>query len=133
MNFRLLLLSFMFSAVTLMAYASNPDTRKCCKKNDVAGGVIHANTRKPISNVSVTAYVNTRKEKMVVTDGNGNYDFTELKPGIYKLVFEKDGFKKIIKEKIVIRPDEGCQLNIEMNEEGEFQIMPGQLIFSDYL
>ena len=133
MKYRLLLLSMVFSAMTLVAKAdtkSDPNT-KCCKKNDVAGGVIHATTKKPLYNVMVTAYSELKKEKVVVTDGHGNYDFNELKPGTYKLVFEKEGFKKIVKEKIVIRPDEGCQLNIEMNENGdEFQIIPG-LILTD--
>ncbi|MFL5787601.1 MAG: carboxypeptidase-like regulatory domain-containing protein [Flavisolibacter sp.] len=134
MKYKLLLLSIVFISMSFIAKANtknNPDTKCSCKKNDVAGGVIHATTKKPLYNVIVTAYSSVKKEKVVITDGNGNYDFNELKPGTYKLVFEKEGFKKIVKDKVVIRPDEGCLVNIEMNENSdEFQIMPG-LILTD--
>lgn len=96
-------------------------------KTDIAGGVIHADTKKPLSNVSVTVYSATKKEKVVYTDANGNYSFDELKAGTYKLIFEKDGFKKVIKDKVTIRPDEGCQLNVEMDNEASFEIVPGAL------
>ena len=73
-----------------------------------------------------------KKEKAVTTDNSGNYSFNDLKPGTYKLVFEKSGFKKVTKDKVVIRGDEGSMLNIEMDEETEFPIIPGQLLFSDF-
>ena len=72
-----------------------------------------------------------KKEKTVLTDNNGNYSFNDLKPGTYKLVFEKDGFKRVTKDKVIIRSDEGCQLNIEMDENDAFQILPG-LLFTDF-
>ena len=46
--------------------------------------------------------------------------------------FEKSGFKKVTKDKVVIRGDEGSMLNIEMDEETEFPIIPGQILFSDF-
>ena len=54
----------------------------------------------------------------------GGYAFDELKPGTYKFIFEKSGFKKITKEKVVIKTDEAFQLNIEMIESIEFEIIP---------
>jgi hypothetical protein len=128
MKFRLLLLSLIVSGAAFAGGPGNPDA-KCCKKNDVTGGIIHAQTKRPLSNVSVTAYSTSRKEKVIVSDNNGNYDFNELKPGTYKLVFEKQGFNKIIKDKIIIRPDEGLLLNIEMSEvTTDFQILPGVIL-----
>jgi hypothetical protein len=133
MKFKLLLLTLVFSASAILARANNtsPGTGEDTKKNDIAGGVIHAETKKPLSNVSVTAYSTTKKEKVVLTDASGNYSFSELKPGTYKLIFEKDGFRKVTKEKVTIRPDEGCQLNIEMSDEEDFKIIP-QIMFSDF-
>jgi hypothetical protein len=137
MKFKLLLLTLLFSTAACVARASDtaiygtPGTGEENKKTDIAGGVIHADTKKPLANVSVTAYSINKKEKVVLTDGTGSYSFNELKPGTYKLVFEKTGFKKVTKEKVMIKSDEGCQLNVEMDEEEEFQIMPGQL-FSDF-
>ena len=100
------------------------------KKDEINGGVVHIETKKPLTNVSVTAYLTTnKKEKTVVSDGNGNYAFSDLKPGTYKFVFEKDGFKKVTKEKIIIKTDDGFQLNIEMAEEKDFDFIPGAFNF----
>ena len=133
MKFKLLLLTAVFSASAVLARANNtsPGTGEDTKKNDIAGGVIHADTKKPLSNVSVTAYSLSKKEKVVLTDASGNYSFSELKPGTYKLIFEKDGFRKVTKEKVTIRQDEGCLLNIEMSDEEDFKIIP-QIMFSDF-
>ncbi len=100
------------------------------KKEDVLGYVVHADSRKPIKDVSVTAYFVSKKEKVVVTDEDGSFSFDDLKPGTYKFVFEKAGFKKLTKEKVVIRTDEAYQLNIEMIESGDFEIMPSPSHFS---
>ena len=128
-----LLLALLFSATAFVAKANNgPGNGEDCAKKDIGGGVVNADTRKPLSNVVVTAYTNSKKEKAVTRDNSGNYSFNDLKPGTYKLVFEKSGFKKVTKDKIVIRGDEGSSLNIEMDEETEFPIIPGQLLFSDF-
>lgn len=132
MKFKLLLLTLVFAASACVARAAdcarpgNPGTGEENKKTDIMGGVIQADTKKPIINVSVTAYSANKKEKVVLTDVSGTYSFNELKPGTYKLVFEKSGFKKVTREKVMIKSDEGCQINVEMDEEADFQIMPGQ-------
>ena len=133
MKRKLLLLTAVFFATALVASANTgPGNGEDSKKTDIAGGVFHTDSKKPLGNVSVTAYSNTKKEKTVTTDQTGNYYFNDLKPGTYKLVFEKSGFKKVTRERVVIRGDEGCQLNIELVEESEFMIIPGQLFFSDF-
>lgn len=128
MKWTLLLLMFLGTACIARA---NGSLEGETKKTDIAGGVIHADTKKPLSNVSVTVYSSSKKEKVVYTDNNGNYSFDELKPGTYKIIFEKDGFKKVVREKITIKADEGYQLNIEMNEEQAFQIIPAPLLWGD--
>jgi len=134
MKLKVLLLSVVFSAAACVARANAtppPGNGEENRKNDIAGGVSNADSKKPLGNVSVTAYSSSKKEKVVVTDNNGNYAFNDLKPGTYRLVFEKTGYRKVTKEKVTIRSDEGCQLNIEMDEEADFRIMPGQL-FVDF-
>ena len=69
---------------------------------------------------------------MVLTDDEGGFAFDELKPGTYKFVFEKAGFKKVTKEKVVVKTDEAFQLNIEMIETGNFDLMPSPFHFSDF-
>lgn len=100
------------------------------KKDEVNGLVIHAETRKPLKDVSITAYNVTKKEKVVITDEDGSFSFDDLKPGTYKFVFEKAGYRKSTKEKVVVRTDEAFQLNIEMIENKDFDIIPSPGSFS---
>src|SRR6059058_4525507 len=98
MKTRLLSMTICFVLASLVTRANSgtDNAGDESKKNDLTGGVIHADTRKPISNVSVTAYTNNHKEAIVITDANGNYTFNDLKSGTYRLVFEKNGFKKVV-------------------------------------
>jgi len=133
MKTRLLLIAIgCILSVLSHARTTPPETVEMTGKTDIAGGVIHAETKKPIANVSITAYSTEKKEKITLTDANGNYNFNELKSGTYKLVFQKDGFKTITREKVSIREDNSSSLNIEMSEEKGFQILPAQLFFTDF-
>ncbi len=100
------------------------------KKDEINGVVVHAETRKPLKDVSITAYNVTKKEKVVISDDGGTFSFDELKPGTYKFVFEKAGFRKATKEKVVVKTDEGFLMNIEMIENTDFNIMPSPGSFS---
>ena len=100
------------------------------KRDEINGTVVHSESKKPLKDVNVTAYLISKKEKVVITNDDGDFAFDELKPGTYKFVFEKAGFKKITKEKVVIKTDEAFQLNIEMIESSDFEIMPSPFYFS---
>ncbi len=131
MKFSLLLLTcFVFFAQN-RANASELPLGNNGKKSDIAGGVYHSETKKPINSVSVTAYSITKKEKTVTSDANGSFSFDDLKPGTYKFVFEKAGFKKVTKEKTIARADEGSALNVLMEEHPEFDFTPGPAHFFD--
>jgi hypothetical protein len=88
------------------------------------GSVFNSEGKKPLKDVSVTAYLSSKKEKVVITDGSGAYSFDDLKPGIYKFVFEKDGFKKVVREKVCVKVDEGFQMDIEMVTDNAADVMP---------
>lgn len=128
MRYQLFFLTLLFIAGSFAARANaGGEGLEGAKKTDITGGVLNMDTKKPLMNVTVTAYLAEKKEKVAMTDSNGNYAFSELKPGSYKLVFEKDGFKKVTREKVVIRPEEGFLLNVEMDTEDEFQLIPGAI------
>jgi uncharacterized protein (DUF2141 family) len=103
-----------------------------CKKTDIAGGVFQSETKKPLSNVSVTAYHANKKEKIVATDANGNFSFDDLTPGTYKFVFEKPGYKKVTKEKTIVRIDEGLDLSVMMEEHVSYDFTPGPAQFYNF-
>jgi hypothetical protein len=94
------------------------------KKDDIMGSVINADGKKPLKDVCITAYLLSKKEKVVITDGTGSYAFDDLKPGVYKFVFEKEGYKKVVKEKVCVKVDEGFQLDIEMLQDTATDVMP---------
>jgi carboxypeptidase family protein len=125
-------------ATSLLGFAfakanTDPDPFKDKKRIDeVSGVIVHSDNKKPLKDVSVTAYLVSKKEKSILTDETGNFAFDELKPGIYKFVFEKAGFKRVTKDKVVIKTDETFQLNIEMIESNDFEVMPSPFHFSDF-
>jgi hypothetical protein len=131
MKLKMVLLTCFFSLAVAVAQATNdapPGNGGETKKNDIAGSVIDGDNKKPVSQVSITAILQDKKEKVIIADNNGNYSFDDLKPGTYKLVFEKNGYKKVTKDKVVIKTDNDMQLNIEMFKEGDFEFVP-QLLF----
>ena len=102
-------------------------------KDELNGVVVHAENKKPLKDVSITAFVgNSKKEKIVITNEAGGFSFDELKPGVYKFVFEKTGFKKVTKDKVLIKTDETVQLQIEMIEMGDYEIMPSPFNISGF-
>lgn len=129
LTFSIVLASFLARATDDVNPGSGePDV----KKSDVAGGVIDSDTKKPLGQVNVTAYANNKKEKAVLTDAQGNFSFEDLKPGTYKFVFEKEGYKKVTREKTISKVDEGVQININMEEHNSFDFMPGPSSLIDF-
>jgi hypothetical protein len=93
--------------------------------------ISNADSRKPMKDVSVTAWTNSHKEKVTLSDANGNFNMIDLKPGVYKFVFEKDGFKRVVREKVVLKTNEDYQINVEMAEEEVLpDLMPSTLHFA---
>lgn len=102
------------------------------RKDELNGKVIDGESKKPLKDVTVTAYLVSKKEKFELTDEDGGFSFDDLKPGTYKFVFEKAGFRKITKDKVVIKTDEAFQLNIEMIESNDYEIMPSPFHVSGF-
>ena len=133
MKQRILLLIAICTLGCLQSKASgiDPITPGQGKINEVAGNILDGDSKKPLQNVTVTAYSTTKKEKFVLTDEYGRFEFDEFKTGTYKLVFEKEGYRKVIKEKVAIKTDETFQMRIEMIEADGFDLMPSPFQFFD--
>lgn len=134
MRKKLILLSCttLFLALGAKANTTPGHGEESSKKSDIAGGVYHSESKKPLSSVVVTAYTGNKKEKAVLTDSNGNYSFDELKPGTYTFVFQKDGFKKVTHSRTISRIDAGVQVNVVLKEHKTFDFMPGSSHFFDF-
>lgn len=119
--------------LTFAAAQATTDPNPCEKKkiDEVTGVILHSENKKPLKDVSITAY-SSGIRKTISTGDAGNYSFDELKPGTYRFVFEKAGFKRVTKEKVVIRTDETFQLNIEMIESKDMDLMPSPFHVNDF-
>lgn len=135
MKQRLLLLIAIFTLGCIQSKASGIDPVSpdpgAGKINEVAGNIVDGESKKPLQNVTVTAYSTTKKEKFVLTDEFGRFEFDELKTGTYKLIFEKEGYRRVIKEKVAIKSDETFQMRIEMIEVVGFDLMSTPFQFFD--
>jgi hypothetical protein len=115
----------------LFSFANNGGKEKK-EDPDLNGLIIAAETGKPIKDVNIVAYNNAKKEKSVISNATGNFSLADLKPGTYKFVFTKEGYEKVIREKMVLKSNEGYQLTIEMfEEENIFGLMPSPLHFNN--
>jgi len=138
MKSKLFLLTISLLGYFLVQAAPDIDPTLCkkaeskTKKEEVLGLVQHSENKKPLNGVNITAYLLSQKQKSVVSDENGNYSFDDLKPGTYRLTFEKAGFKKVTKDKVLVKTDDGCQINVEMEETRQFDLGPNALHFSDF-
>jgi hypothetical protein len=132
MKQRLLLLFAICTLGCLQSKAADIDPLNPGKSiNEVAGNIFDGESKKALKEVTVTAYSANKKEKFVITDEFGRFEFDELKTGIYKLVFEKDGYRKVVKEKVSLKTDETFQMRIEMIEADGFDLMPSPFQFFD--
>lgn len=135
MRIRIILLTVLAIGASLLAQANiTPpgDDAENAKKADLIGGVYNNESKKPLSNVTVTAtHMATKKEKVTLTDADGNYSFTDLEAGLYRFAFTKNGYKKYIKEKIQIRQEEEFQMDIGLVPHSTYDFLPGPFTFSD--
>ena len=122
----LMLAVFMFAAT--IATAGTREDNNRVDPEDVYGSVIQAGKDKPLKDVIITAFLQSKKEKIVLTNINGEYGIDNLPAGTYKLVFEKDGFRRVVKEKVIVKPNSGIELNIEMEAKG-FDLGPSPFHF----
>ncbi len=114
--------TFMMAALLFAASVANANAKGACtpgvEPEDIYGSIVHAGKDKPLKDVMITAFLQSKKEKFVLSGTNGEYGIDNLPPGTYKIVFEKDGFRKVVKEKVIIKPNSGIELNIEMESKG---------------
>ncbi len=126
----LLFLLAMFNSCWAEAAETKGDGSGTTTKTDIAGGVFHSETGKPLPFVTVRAIV-SGKERTVQSDANGQFTFDELKKGSYQFVFEKKGYKKLTRETTIIREDVAQSLSVKMEEEATFDFTPRHNHFFD--
>jgi hypothetical protein len=95
----------------------------------VFGKIFSEDSNKPLKDVTITAVLLNKKEKFTLSDTEGEYGISELKLGVYKIIFEKDGYRKVVKDKVTIKANSQVEMNIEMEQNSFFNLAPSPMHF----
>lgn len=113
----------------LLAGATQVHAETNKPSESVFGKIFSEDSNKPLKDVTITAVLLNKKEKFTLSDTDGEYGLSELKPGVYKLIFEKDGYRKVVKEKVTIKANTPIELNVEMEQSMFFNLAPSPMHF----
>src|SRR5947208_4777267 len=68
-----------------------------------------------VANATVTlTNLDNGQKRSIETDSSGNYTFVNILPGRYKLEGEKTGFKKFVREPILVQIESGLRVDISL-------------------
>jgi hypothetical protein len=95
----------------------------------VFGKIFSEDSNKPLKDVTITAVLLNKKEKFTLSDTEGEYGISEMKPGVYKIIFEKDGYRKVVKDRVTIKANTQIEMNIEMEQNSFFNLAPSPMHF----
>lgn len=86
--------------------------------SNITGKVVNTSDAKPMKEVTViVSSPCLAKPQTVRTDVQGNFNFVQLEPCVYKLTFQTDGYKKITKEKILVVSDKETHIKVTMEPD----------------
>jgi hypothetical protein len=78
-------------------------------------GVVTDTSGAAIADAKVTlTNTDTGEKRTIESDASGNYSFPNILPGRYKLEAEKTGFKKFVREPIVVQIESGLRVDIAL-------------------
>ncbi|MEY4167150.1 MAG: hypothetical protein RIR52_974, partial [Acidobacteriota bacterium] len=100
-----LLLSLLLGVVQATAQVTTADLVGTVRDNS---GAVVRNVRVTLTNVA------TNVARNVVTDESGNYVFTALQPGLYKLTAEADGFRRVERTGVELQINQRAQVDVEL-------------------
>jgi hypothetical protein len=78
-------------------------------------GIVSDSSGAAVANAAVTlTNLDNAEKHNMETDSSGNYTFVNILPGRYKLEAEKTGFKKFVREPIVVEIESGLRVDISL-------------------
>src|SRR5258706_5136562 len=80
----------------------------------VAGTVTDTSGAAVASATVTLVNVDTSEKHSLESDSSGNYTFVNIVPGKYKLEGEKSGFKKFVREGVVVQIESGIRVDIAL-------------------
>lgn len=114
---KLLLQSLPFLLFALGCHYANASIiKRVPVDSSVQGVIMDQATNKPVSNVSISL-CSKQGCKEIKSDASGFFAFSQLVPGEFTLVIEKDGYKSF--KKAVLVPREGMVFKLSLEEDDE--------------
>src|SRR5229473_3971389 len=78
-------------------------------------GVVTDSSGAAVANATVIlTNMDTAQKRSIESDASGNYTFVNILPGRYKLEGEKTGFKKFVREPILVQIESGLRVDIAL-------------------
>src|SRR4051794_23666200 len=97
----------MWMVIATVAWSQNVHGRISGTVTDSSGAAIGDAT------VSLTN-LDTNSKSQIKTEGSGNYSFVSIDPGRYRIEAEKSGFKRFVREPIIVQIESGLKVDIAM-------------------
>ena len=78
-------------------------------------GTVTDSSGAAMSGASITlTNLETAEKHTIATDASGNYTFVNLFPGRYRIEAEKAGFKKVVREPIIVQIESGLKVDLTL-------------------
>lgn len=85
----------------------------------VSGVVSDADSKKPVSEVTVSISAKGQDKKVLVTDKEGNFKSGQLIAGEVTITLEKKGYRTFKKENVIIKDGASLKLIVELEQQEE--------------
>ncbi len=113
-----ILLSFFLLPV--LGAMANQDKRTGGGEPSVTGTVADADSKKPVTGVTVSITgKGLDKKETLTTDGNGGFKSGNLNPGEVTILVEKKGYRTYKKEGVQLKDGATIKLMLEIEEEDD--------------
>jgi hypothetical protein len=111
-NLRRLLIAS-FAATLVLAFSAKPGW--CQNVYGTIAGTVSDSSGASVAAATVTlTNMDTNEKHNIATDASGNYTFVNILPGKYKVEAEKSGFKKVVRQPILVQVESGLKVDLTM-------------------
>src|SRR6516162_3440708 len=112
MHFRKLGVAFLVGIFVLAFSAPRGSTQNVY---GTIAGTVTDSSGAAIADATVTlTNLDTNEKHNIQTDSSGNYTFVNILPGKYKVEAEKSGFKKVVRQPILVEIESGLKVDITL-------------------
>src|SRR5437879_9282373 len=117
LHLRKLCFAFLVAIIVLALGATSGWRQNVC--GSIAGTVTDTSGAAVANAIVTLTNLDTAQKRSIETDSSGNYTFVNILPSRYKLEGEKTGFKKFVRELILVQIESGLRVDISLPVRSE--------------